>query len=148
MGKPETLAGSMGTWQPELLRASWPATPRPCSPGRRVQPGQACSCKHSKDSAHCLPSSEQPLTTWPAEIKSSLRKLTGSNCVCMALVVCLLSRVPLFYDPMDCSPPCSSVHGILQATILEWVAIPFSRGPSQPRDRTQISCTGRQILHH
>ena len=33
-------------------------------------------------------------------------------------------------DPMDCSPPGSSVHGILQARILEWVAIPFSRGPS------------------
>ena len=41
---------------------------------------------------------------------------------------------------MDCSPPGSSVHEILQATILEWVAVPFSRGPSQPRDRTQVSC--------
>ena len=37
-------------------------------------------------------------------------------------------------DPMDCSPPGSSVHGILQARILEWVAISFSRGSSQPRD--------------
>ena len=34
----------------------------------------------------------------------------------------------------------SSVHGILQARILEWVAIPFSRGSSQPRDRTRVSC--------
>ena len=42
-------------------------------------------------------------------------------------------------DPVDCSPPGSSVHGILQASILEWVAISFSRGSSQPRDRTQIS---------
>ena len=42
-------------------------------------------------------------------------------------------------DPVDCSPPVSSVHGILQARILEWVAIPFSRGSSQPRDRTQVS---------
>ena len=40
---------------------------------------------------------------------------------------------------MDCSPPGSSVHGILQARVLEWVAIPFSRGFSQPRDRTQVS---------
>ena len=40
---------------------------------------------------------------------------------------------------MDCSPPGSSVHGILQARILEWVAIPFSRGSSQPRDWTQVS---------
>ena len=43
------------------------------------------------------------------------------------------------WDPMDCSLPGSSVHGILQAGILQWVAIPFSRGSSQPRDRTQVS---------
>ena len=43
-------------------------------------------------------------------------------------------------NPMDCSPPGSSVHGILQARILEWVAISSSRGSSQPRDRTQVSC--------
>ena len=42
-------------------------------------------------------------------------------------------------DPMDCSPPGSSVHGILQARILEWVAIPFSRGSARCRDRTQVS---------
>ena len=43
-------------------------------------------------------------------------------------------------DLMDCSPPGSSVHGILQARILEWVAISFSRGLSQPRDWTWVSC--------
>ena len=42
--------------------------------------------------------------------------------------------------PRDCSLPGSSVHGILQARILEWVAISFSRGSSQPRDKTQVSC--------
>ena len=41
---------------------------------------------------------------------------------------------------MDCSPPDSSVHEILWARILEWVAIPFSRGYSWPRDQTQVSC--------
>ena len=46
---------------------------------------------------------------------------------------------PTLCDPMDCSPPGSSVHGILQARILEWVAISFSRGSSQPRDQTQVS---------
>ena len=46
---------------------------------------------------------------------------------------------PTLCDPMDCSPPGSLVHGIFQAWILEWVAIPFSRGSSQPRDRTQVS---------
>ena len=48
----------------------------------------------------------------------------------------------------NCSLPGSSVHGILQARILEWVAIPFSRGSSRPRDQTQVSCISRQILYH
>ena len=43
-------------------------------------------------------------------------------------------------NPTDCSPPGSSIHGILQARILEWVVIPFSRGSSRPRNRTQVSC--------
>ena len=43
-------------------------------------------------------------------------------------------------DPMDCSPPGFSVHETLQARILEWVAISFSRGSSQPRDQIQVSC--------
>ena len=48
---------------------------------------------------------------------------------------------------MDCSPPGFSVHGILQARILEWGAIPFSRGSSRPQDWTCISCIGRGILY-
>ena len=43
-------------------------------------------------------------------------------------------------DPVDCSPPGSSVRGILQARILEWVAIPFSRGSSRPRNQTWVFC--------
>ncbi|XDA82486.1 hypothetical protein R6Z07F_012401 [Ovis aries] len=46
---------------------------------------------------------------------------------------------------MNCSPSGSSVHGILQARILEWVAVPFSRGSSRPMDRTWVSCIVRQI---
>ena len=46
---------------------------------------------------------------------------------------------PTLYDPMDCSPPGSYIHGIFQARILEWVAISFSRGSSRPRDRTRVS---------
>ena len=45
------------------------------------------------------------------------------------------------WDPMDCRPPGPSVHGILQARILEWVAISFSRGSFWLRDRIQVSCT-------
>ena len=53
--------------------------------------------------------------------------------------------------PMDCSPPGFSVHKILQARILEWVAISYSRGSSRPWDQAPIlciSCIGRQILNH
>ena len=46
---------------------------------------------------------------------------------------------PTLRDPMTHNPPGSSVLGILPARILEWVAIPFSRGSSQPRDRTRVS---------
>ena len=54
-------------------------------------------------------------------------------------------------DPMDCSPPDSSVHRIFQARILEWVAISYSRGSSQTRDWTHVSCVswiGRWIFYH
>ena len=45
------------------------------------------------------------------------------------------------FDPMNCSLPSSSVHGILQARILEWVAISFSKGSCQLRNQTRVSCT-------
>ena len=51
-------------------------------------------------------------------------------------------------DLIDCSLPGSSVHGILQERKLEWVAIPFYRGSSRPRNRTRVSCMCRQILYH
>ena len=63
-------------------------------------------------------------------------------CFCLAAKLCLI-----FCDPVDCSPPGSSAHGIFQARTLEWGAISSSRGSSRPRDRTRvscISCTGRQ----
>ena len=56
------------------------------------------------------------------------------------------SRVLTLCDPMDCSPPGTSVHGILQARILEWIAIPFFRGCPQPRDRTQVSCIASEFF--
>ena len=51
-------------------------------------------------------------------------------------------------EPMDCSLPGSSVHGIFQAIILEWVAISLFRGSSPPRDWTCVSCISRWILYH
>ena len=53
---------------------------------------------------------------------------------------------PTLCDPMDCSLPDSCVHGILQARILEWVAMPSSRGFSPPRDRTQVSCIAGRLF--
>ena len=52
----------------------------------------------------------------------------------------------IFVTLMDCSPPGSSFHGIFQARVLEWVAFPFSRGLSQPRDRTQVSCFAGRLF--
>ena len=71
----------------------------------------------------------------------------------MSCCVCMLSHsvVSTFCGPMDCSLSGSSVLGIFQARILEWVAIPYSRGSSRPRDQTCISCVScidRWILHH
>ena len=53
---------------------------------------------------------------------------------------------PTLCDPMDYSLPCSSIHGIFQARVLEWIAISFSRGPSLPRDQTRVShIAGRHL---
>ena len=54
---------------------------------------------------------------------------------------------PTLCDPIDCSLPGSSVLGISQASILEWVAISFSRASSQPRDRTHVSCMVMWVLY-
>ena len=62
-----------------------------------------------------------------------------------------IQSCPTLCNPVDCSLPGSSVHGILQARILEWVAVSFSRGSSPPWDRTLVfcvSCIGRQTLYH
>ena len=73
------------------------------------------------------------------------------NIATAAAAAKLLQSCLTLCDPTDCSPPCSSVSGILQARILEWVAMPSSRGSSQSGDQTHfsyISCIGRQVLYH
>ena len=80
-----------------------------------------------------------------------IRYLHTSKMITMiTLCVLLLQLCPTLCGPMDCSPQGSSVHGIFQARILEWVAISFSKGSSQPRDLTHvsyISCIGRSVLY-
>ena len=63
----------------------------------------------------------------------------------MRVKVVAAQSCPSLCNPVDCGPPGSSVHGIPQARVLEWGAIPFSRGSSQPRDWTQISCIAGRL---
>ena len=75
----------------------------------------------------------------------------GCVCVCVCARAHACSVVSDFVTPWTCSPPGSSVHGIFQARILEWVAISYTRAYSRPRDQTHVSCVsciGRQILYH
>ena len=67
----------------------------------------------------------------------------GSQSICMHTK--LLQSYLTLYDPMDCGPPGSSVHGILQTRTLEWVAMPSSRASSPSRDGTQVSYFGSAI---
>ena len=75
--------------------------------------------------------------------------IDGSRVCLLSLFSCV--RLFAFLWAVDCKPPGSSVSGILQARILEWVAIPFPRGSYQTRDRTcvpYVSCIGRRVVNH
>ena len=80
------------------------------------------------------------------EQRKCFPRLRDFVCVCVCVLVSQ-SR-PTLWNPMNCGSPGPSVHGILQARILEWVAIPFSRGCSQPRDWTQVSCIAGGFFTH
>ena len=82
-------------------------------------------------------------------ITMSLNTFQQSLCM-RAVRAYSLQSCPTLYDHMDYGQPDSSVHGILQATVLEWVAMPSSRGSSWPRDRTHVlvSCIDRQVLYY
>ena len=82
----------------------------------------------------CLISSLLSMTCLPSILEG------GSSLLLYAVKVLVAQSCLTLCNPMDCSPPGFSVHGILQARILEWVAIPFSRESSRLRDRTQVSC--------
>ena len=76
-----------------------------------------CHLQNPKETARCCV---------PVIVVENLESLATQSC-------------PILCDPMDCNLPDCSIHGILQARVLEWVAISFSRGSSQPRDRTLVS---------
>jgi len=76
----------------------------------------------------------------------ALQKMTQGARVPVCIYIFIYDRAQsclTLCDPMECSPPGSSVHGILQARILEWVAMPSSRRSSRPRARSPVSC----LLH-
>ena len=71
----------------------------------------------------------------------SIRQLVNVDHMLVCVCVCLVAQSCLTLgNPLVCSPPGSSVHGILLARILDWVSISFSRGFSSPRDQTRVSC--------
>ena len=88
--------------------------------------------------------SEQPLTTGDV-LKYLVGNWKQEGNICLSWNE-VAQSCPTLWDPMNCSLSGSSVHGIFQARILEWVAISFSRGSSQPRDWTWVSCIAGRLL--
>ena len=80
-----------------------------------------------------------PRQSAPESVLESTAGLHTSRCVCAQLCLTLCG-------PMDCSPPGSSVHGISQARILEWIAIFFFRKSSQPGDQALVSCNAGRFF--
>ena len=80
---------------------------------------------------------------WVGNSKLRVSEVMNSTLVMLECFCCLVTKsCPTLCDPMDCSPPGSSVYGISQARVLEWVAMPSSGASSQTRDQTRISCLG------
>ena len=120
---------------------SWSRLPFP-SPGDLPMPGVKPSSLMSPALAGRFFTTS---ATWEAKTLTFL--IEGEMCMRAET----LQSCPTLCDSMDCSQSGSSVHGILQARILEWVAMLFSRESSRPRDWTRISyvsCIARQVLYH
>ena len=98
----------------------------------------------------CLVHGVPKSRTWLSDFHSSFRIINiDIEHTCMHAK--LLQLCPTLCNTMDCSLPGSSVHGILQARILEWVAMPAFRGSARPRDQTRVSyvsCISRQVLYY
>ena len=118
----QRLSPCSRAWEPQQLK---PMSPRARSPRREAS---AVRSPHATVREQCPASTtrEKPMQqqrpSKAKDIKTDFQNHSPVN-------IC---------DPVDCSPPGSSVHGILQARTLEWVAMPFSRGSSQLRDRTRV----------
>ena len=119
-----------------------------------VQPHEAGEATEAKPPTHPPP---LPQAEWEGVVGRSALTMNPEKSVCgtqghatsflpqnrpfkVKACVCAQSLQSTLCDPMGCSPPGSSVHGLLQARTLEWAAIPFSRGSSQPRDQPASLC--------
>ena len=122
--------------------------PFPCKPGKdhKIFDHGGCLKLSPKRESCFLVWRQWPpccvFTGWKEREGSLWSLLFGWKSKVLASQSCLT-----LYNPMDWSLLGFSVHGILPTSILEWVAIPFSRGSSQPRNQTWVSCIGRQILY-
>ena len=87
----------------------------------------------------CLPPRPQGFTVYDPNVFFITVDLVEGFDFCNNCIREVAQSCPTLCEPMDCRLPGSSVHGIFQAIVLEWIAISFSRGSSQPRDRTQVS---------
>ena len=95
----------------------------------------------------CEKESERTVNKFPHFAPLSYATATQKkNCMTGYIHAKLLQSCPILNDPVDCSLPGSSVHEVLQASILERVAMPFSKVSSQPRGRTQVSCLAGRFL--
>ena len=113
---------------------------------------------HSSVLAWRIPGTEEPggLPSMGSHSQTRLKRLSSSSSRSLSLKIKNhLQEIKSGYvhahrvrlcDTMHYSPPGSSVHGILQALILEWAATSFSRGSSQPRDQTRMSCTAGRFF--
>ena len=141
-----------------------------------VLKGTFFTSKAHSISAFTLPTSRKVFLLFTSALQDRFLKTLAITCkwinfriVCLKIIYtsCFLvlkvkskracMRVKLFQscltlcNPTDCSPPGSSVHGTVQAGILEWIALPSSRGFARPRGQTRVShvsCTGRWVLYH
>ena len=105
----------------------------------RAEPEAGEAARHPEGDLGAARGAATPLL--PSLLVWVLHQHTCSDTVCVCSVCLTLC------DPVDCSPPGSSVHGMLQARALEWSAISFSKGSSPPRDQIHASRIGRRILY-
>ena len=127
---------------PAFLFCIFPGPPTPGACPQHHQLPLWTLCSTSRQSPSPSPVSSTPFPSFPpARHTHTVPTLLRPDlCLFSSVHAKSLQSCPTLCHPMDCSPPGSSVHGILQERILEGVAILFSRGSSRPRDRTHISC--------